>query len=75
MKTQVARSSNTKLSKKSSLRKKCLKMEFFWSVFSRIHTEYRDLRSKSPCSVQIRENRTRKNFVFGQFICSAFTLS
>ena len=29
---------------------------FFWSVFSRIRTEYRDLRSKSPYSVRVREN-------------------
>ena len=28
---------------------------FFWSVFSRFRTEYEDLRSKSPYSVQIRE--------------------
>ena len=29
---------------------------FFWSVFSRIWAEYGDLRSKSPYSVQMREN-------------------
>ena len=40
---------------------------FFWSVFSRIRTEYGDLRSKSPYSVRIREVRTRKNSVFGRF--------
>ena len=34
--------------------------EFFWSVFSRIRTEHRDLRSKSPYSVQIGKIRTRK---------------
>ena len=32
------------------------KRSFFWSVFSRIWTEYVDLRNKSPLSVQIREN-------------------
>ena len=26
---------------KGTLRKKCLYLEFFWSVFSRIRTEYR----------------------------------
>ena len=33
---------------------------FFWSVFSVIRTGYRDLRSKSPYSVQIRENTDQK---------------
>ena len=40
---------------------------FFWSVFSCIWTEYRDLRSKSPDSVQIQKIWTRKNSVFGHF--------
>ena len=30
----------------SSLHKNCANTEFFWSVFSRIWTEYGDLRSK-----------------------------
>ena len=30
------------------LRKECPYSKFFWSVFSRILTEYGDLRSKSP---------------------------
>ena len=34
---------------------------FFWAVFSRIRIEYRDLRSKSPYSVQIGENTDQKN--------------
>ena len=29
---------------------------FYWSAFSRIRTEYGDLRSKYPYSVQMREN-------------------
>ena len=33
---------------------------FFWSVFSRIWNEYGDLQSKSPYSVQIRENTDQK---------------
>ena len=33
---------------------------FFWFVFSRIWTEYKDLRSKCPYSVQIRENADQK---------------
>ena len=40
---------------------------FFWSVFSRIRTEYEDLRSKSPYSVRIRENTDQKNSAFGYF--------
>ena len=37
----------------NKLRKDCLNAEFFWSVFSRIWTEYTDLRS-------YRKIRTRK---------------
>ena len=33
---------------------------FFWSVFSRIRTGYRDLQSKSACSVWVRENTDYK---------------
>ena len=33
---------------------------FFWSVFSRIRTEYRDLLRKSPYSVRLRENTDQK---------------
>ena len=36
---------------------------FFWSVFSRIRTEY----SISPYSVRIGKIWTKKNFVFGHF--------
>ena len=43
-----------------ALRENCRNTEFFWSVFSRIWTEYGDLRSKSPHSVQIRENTDQK---------------
>ena len=40
---------------------------FFWSVFSYIRNEYGNLRSKSPYSVRIQENRDRINSVFGYF--------
>ena len=40
---------------------------FFWSIFSRIRTEYGEIRSISPYSVRIREIRTSKNSVFGHF--------
>ena len=42
------------------LREKCPYWEFFWSVFSRVRTEYGDIQSISPYLVQMRENRTRK---------------
>ena len=40
---------------------------FFWSLFSRIRTEYGNLLRKSPYSVRIRKIQTRKNSVFGHF--------
>ena len=36
---------------------------FFWSVFSRIWTEYGDLILKSSYSAQMRENMDQKNFI------------
>ena len=43
-----------------TLREKCPNTEFFWSVFSHIRNEYRDLRSKSRYSVWMRENADEK---------------
>ena len=43
-------------------------MELFWSVFSRIWTEYGDLLRKSPYLVQIRENKDHRNSVFKHFL-------
>ena len=40
---------------------KCPYSEFFWSVFSRIRTEYGDLFRKSPYSVQMLENTGQEN--------------
>ena len=37
---------------------------FFWSVFSRIRTEYGDLRRISPIHSKYGKKRTRKNSVF-----------
>ena len=39
--------------------KKCPYSELFWSAFSRIQTEYGEIRSISPYSVRMREMRTR----------------
>ena len=33
---------------------------YFWSVFSCIRTEYRDLRNKFPCSVRMQKNTDQK---------------
>ena len=42
-----------------SLREKCPYLELFWFVFSRIPTEYGEMRSVLPCSVRMRKIRTR----------------
>ena len=61
----------------TALREKCSNTEFFWSVFSRIRTEYGDLLRKSLYCVNLRiqseygKMRTRKNLVFGHFSNSA----
>ena len=50
-------------------------LEFFWSVFSRIRTENKDLLCKSPYSVQIRENMDQKNSKHGHFLHSEIRVS
>ena len=47
-------------------RKTCSYAEFFWSIFSHIRTEYKDLRSKSPYLVQMQENAEQKNSHFSR---------
>ena len=42
-------------------------LEFFWSVFSRIQTEYEEIRSISPYSVQMPENTDQKISEYGCF--------
>ena len=46
--------------------------EFFWSIFSRIRTEYGKVRSISPYSVRMRENKDQKNSEYGLFSRSAW---
>ena len=53
-----------------ALRKNCPYSEFFWSIFSRIPTEYGDLPSKSSNSVQMPENTEENNFEYGHFLDS-----
>ena len=45
------------------LRKKCLYSELFWSVFSRIRTDYGEIQSISPYSERMRENTDQNNSV------------
>ena len=48
----------------------CPQLEFFWPVFSRIWTEYGDIRSISLYSVRMQENMYLKNSEYGQFLRS-----
>ena len=59
-----------------ALRKKCPYLELFWSAFSRIRTEYGDIRSISPYgeilrispySVRMRENVDQNDSEYGHF--------
>ena len=44
-----------------ALHEKCPYSELFWSAFSRIWTEYREIRSICKYSVQMRENTDQNN--------------
>ena len=50
-----------------SLHKMCPYSEIFWSVFSRIRTEYGEIRSTSPYSVWRRENTHQKKLPIWHF--------
>ena len=55
---------------------KCVQIRsFFWSVFSRVRTEYGEIRSIPPYSFRMRENTDQKNSVFGHFSRSVFLLN
>ena len=54
-----------------TLRKKCPYLELFWSVFSRIRTEYGEILRTSPYLVRILENADQNNYEYGQFSRSA----
>ena len=51
----------------NSLRKNCPYSELFYSAFSPIRTEYGEIRTVCPNSVQIRENAEQNNSKFGNF--------
>ena len=55
---------------KNTLRKWCPYSELFWSVFSRIRTEYGEIRTISPYSVQMWGNTDQNNSKYGYFSCS-----
>ena len=44
--------------------------ELFWSVFSRIRTEYGEILHISPYSVRMPENMDQNNSKNGHFSCS-----
>ena len=56
-----------------TLRKKCSYSELLWSTFSRIRIEYGDIRSISPYSVQMRENKGQNNSKYRHFSRSVKT--
>ena len=51
-----------------SMRESCPYSELFWSVFSRIRTEYGEILRISPYSVQMRENANQNNSEDGDFL-------
>ena len=52
---------------KKKLSKKCPYSEFFWSVFSLVRTEYKEIHSISPYSVRMLENTALKNSKYKNF--------
>ena len=59
-----------KIVKSFALREKCSYSELFWSVFSRIRTEYREILPISPYSVRMRENTYQNNSKYGHVLHS-----
>ena len=55
-----------------SLHIKCPYLELFWSLFSGIRNEYRELRNSSLYLVQMRENTDHKNSEYGHFLRSDY---
>ena len=53
------------------MREKSPYSELFWSVFSRIRTQYREIPLISPFSVRMRENTDQNNSEYGHFLRSA----
>ena len=53
-----------------SLREKCPCSELFWSVFSRIWTEYEEILRISPYLVRVEENADQNNSEYGHILRS-----
>ena len=53
--------------KSLSLHEKYPYSEYIWSAFSRIETEYVEIRSISPYSLQMRENADQKKSEYEHF--------
>ena len=53
-----------------SLRERCSYSELFWFIFSRIWTEYREIRTISPYSVRMRDNMNQNNYEYGHVLRS-----
>ena len=53
-----------------TLREKCSYSELFSFASSSIRTEYREIQSISPYSIQMRENMDQNNSEYGQFLRS-----
>ena len=53
--------------RKYTLRERGLYLDFFWSVFSRIRTEYGEIRSICLYLVRMRKNMDQKNYEYGHF--------
>ena len=64
MKTDVSINFMLKL----SLREKRPYLELFWSVFSRIRTEYGEILRISPYSVRMWDNTDQNNSEYGHFL-------
>ena len=48
----------------NALREKCTYLELIWSVFSRVWSEYREIRNISPYLVRMREYTDQNNSKF-----------
>ena len=58
-----------------SLREKCPYSKLFWSVFSRIRTEYGQILRIFPYSDRMRENTDQNNSEYGHFLRSVLVMS
>ena len=64
----LLRTSGAILNSQYTLHENCPYSEIFWSVFSRIPAEYWEILRISSYSVQMRENKDKKNSKYGRFL-------